>query len=64
MSLLQELDTGTPIRVGAAEVTLTIDGQTAQDNTVTIRDRDSTQQRRIAVGAVGEELRKLLRPGG
>ena len=28
MALLQELDTGTPIRVGAAEVTLTIDGQT------------------------------------
>src|SRR6202034_3372489 len=28
MALLQELDTGTPIRVGAAEVTLTIDGRT------------------------------------
>jgi len=42
---------------------ITIDGQTAQDSTVTIRDRDSTQQRRIAIGAVGDELRKLLRPG-
>ena len=41
----------------------TIDGQTAQDNTVTIRERDSTQQRRIPVAAVAEELRRLLRPG-
>ncbi len=40
---------------------ITIDGQTAQDNTVTIRERDTTQQRRVAIGAVGEELRKLLR---
>src|SRR5271155_4350597 len=30
MALLQELDTGTPIRVSAAEVTLTIDGQTVR----------------------------------
>ena len=30
MALLQELDTGTPIRVGAGEVTLTIDGQTVR----------------------------------
>ncbi len=42
---------------------ITIDGQTAQDNTVTIRERDSTQQRRIPIRAVGDELRKLLRPG-
>jgi glycyl-tRNA synthetase len=42
---------------------ITIDGQTAQDDTVTIRERDTTQQRRIPRGAVGEELRKLLRPG-
>jgi len=41
---------------------ITIDGQTAQDGTVTIRERDSTQQRRIAMQAVGDELRKLLRP--
>src|SRR5579872_1853591 len=27
MALIQELDTGTPIRIGGAEVTLTIDGQ-------------------------------------
>jgi glycyl-tRNA synthetase len=40
----------------------TIDGQTLQDQTVTIRERDTLQQRRIALGAVAEELRKLLRP--
>ena len=42
---------------------ITIDGQTAQDGAVTIRERDSTQQRRIRIRAVGDELRKLLRPG-
>jgi glycyl-tRNA synthetase len=42
---------------------ITIDGQTAQDNTVTIRERDTTQQRRIPIQSVGDELRKLLRPG-
>ncbi len=41
----------------------TIDGQTLQDQTVTIRDRDTTQQRRIPLGAVAEELRNLLRSG-
>jgi glycyl-tRNA synthetase len=40
----------------------TIDGQTLQDQTVTIRDRDTLQQRRIPVAAVAAELRKLLRP--
>jgi glycyl-tRNA synthetase len=49
-------EAGTPFCV-------TIDGQTAQDETVTIRERDSTQQRRVALHAVGDELRKLLRPG-
>jgi glycyl-tRNA synthetase (class II) len=33
-----------------------------QDGTVTIRDRDTTEQRRISIGGVTEELRKLLRP--
>jgi glycyl-tRNA synthetase len=28
---------------------LTVDGQTLQDNTVTVRDRDTTQQDRIAI---------------
>jgi glycyl-tRNA synthetase len=39
----------------------TIDGQTLQDQTVTIRDRDTLQQRRIALNGVAEELRNLLR---
>jgi glycyl-tRNA synthetase len=40
----------------------TIDGDTLKDSTVTIRDRDTLQQRRIKMSAVAEELRKLLRP--
>ncbi len=40
----------------------TIDGQTLQDDTVTIRDRDSTQQTRVKTSAVAEELRRRLRP--
>jgi glycyl-tRNA synthetase len=39
----------------------TIDGQTLQDQTVTIRVRDTTEQRRLPIAAVLEELRKLLR---
>jgi glycyl-tRNA synthetase len=42
---------------------ITIDGQTLQDETVTLRERDTTQQRRVPMQAVAEELRKLLRPG-
>ena len=38
----------------------TIDGQTMQDNTVTIRERDSTQQRRIPIDAVETEIRGAL----
>ena len=41
---------------------VTIDGQTLQDDTVTIRDRDSTQQWRVPLRGVAEELRKRLRP--
>jgi glycyl-tRNA synthetase len=41
---------------------ITIDGQTLQDETVTIRDRDSTAQTRIPIQAVAEELRKRLQP--
>jgi glycyl-tRNA synthetase len=41
----------------------TIDGQTLQDQTVTIRDRDTLAQRRIPLNAVADELRNLLRPG-
>ena len=39
----------------------TIDGQTLQDQTVTIRDRDTLQQRRLPLDGVADELRKLLR---
>jgi glycyl-tRNA synthetase len=41
---------------------LTIDGQTLQDRTVTIRDRDTLEQRRVALDKVADELRRLLRP--
>jgi glycyl-tRNA synthetase len=42
----------------------TIDGQTLQDQTVTLRDRDTTRQTRVPLDTVAEELRKRLRPGG
>lgn len=42
---------------------ITIDGQTLQDNTVTIRNRDTTKQERVPSAAVAEELRKRLKPG-
>lgn len=38
----------------------TIDGDTVKDHTVTIRDRDSLQQRRIHLDTAADELRKLL----
>jgi glycyl-tRNA synthetase len=40
----------------------TIDGQTLQDDTVTMRERDSTQQTRILMRAVAEELRRRVQP--
>jgi len=40
----------------------TIDGQTLQDDTVTMRERDSTQQTRIPMRAVAEELRRRIQP--
>jgi glycyl-tRNA synthetase len=40
----------------------TVDGQTLQDRTVTIRDRDSLRQERIPLDRVAEKLRDLLRP--
>ena len=42
---------------------ITIDGQTLQDNTVTIRDRDTTQQWRVPLAGVADDLRKRLKPG-
>jgi glycyl-tRNA synthetase len=40
---------------------ITVDGQTLQDETVTVRDRDTTEQWRLRMRAVAEELRKRLR---
>jgi glycyl-tRNA synthetase len=40
----------------------TVDGQTLQDQTVTLRERDSAEQRRVPLKGVVEELRKQLRP--
>ena len=39
---------------------ITIDGQTLQDNTVTLRDRDTLQQERIAADRVGSIIRDRL----
>jgi glycyl-tRNA synthetase len=38
----------------------TIDGQTLQDQTVTVRDRDTGSQQRIAIGTVSEYLSEQL----
>jgi glycyl-tRNA synthetase len=42
----------------------TIDGQTLQDQTVTIRFRDTLEQRRLSLKEVPGELRRLLQPAG
>jgi glycyl-tRNA synthetase len=42
---------------------ITIDGDTLKDQTVTIRYRDTLKQDRIALGAVADELHKLLEGG-
>jgi len=39
---------------------ITVDGQTLQDNTVTIRDRDSLEQQRIKVDDCVEEIRHRI----
>ena len=39
---------------------ITIDGQTLQDQTVTIRDRDSLEQWRVKVAEVSSEIRKRI----
>jgi glycyl-tRNA synthetase len=49
-------EAGTPFCV-------TIDGQTLQDETVTIRDRDSLKQWRVPMRGVAEEVRQRLQPG-
>jgi glycyl-tRNA synthetase len=40
----------------------TVDGQTLQDQTVTIRDRDTLKQERIHMDEIADRLRDLLRP--
>jgi glycyl-tRNA synthetase len=42
---------------------LTIDGQTLEDDTITIRDRDTMQQRRISVDEAVAEVQALLAKG-
>jgi glycyl-tRNA synthetase len=39
---------------------VTVDHQTLEDNTVTLRDRDSLDQSRIAIDALGDELERRL----
>jgi glycyl-tRNA synthetase len=39
---------------------ITIDHQTMQDNTVTVRDRDSMQQERIPIERLPDELRRRI----
>ena len=43
---------------------VTIDGDTLKDQSVTIRDRDTAQQRRVPITQVACEIRRALRPGG
>jgi glycyl-tRNA synthetase len=39
---------------------VTIDGQTLEDDTVTLRDRDSLEQVRVSIGQLGDELTSRL----
>ncbi|HET7135981.1 MAG TPA: His/Gly/Thr/Pro-type tRNA ligase C-terminal domain-containing protein, partial [Casimicrobiaceae bacterium] len=39
---------------------LTVDGQTMQDGTVTLRDRDTLQQERIAADRVADLIRERI----
>jgi glycyl-tRNA synthetase len=40
---------------------VTVDHQSLEDRTVTLRDRDSLTQERIAIDALGEEIERRLR---
>ncbi|MGE3804724.1 MAG: glycine--tRNA ligase [Gemmataceae bacterium] len=40
---------------------ITVDGDTLKDDTVTIRDRDSTKQWRVPIGKVADEIRARLK---
>src|SRR5262249_5191941 len=48
-------EAGTPFCV-------TVDGQTLQDQTVTVRDRDTAEQWRVPLAGVADEIRRRLRP--
>jgi glycyl-tRNA synthetase len=39
---------------------ITVDGQTLQDRTVTVRDRDSLQQWRVRIDDCVDEIRKRI----
>jgi len=41
---------------------ITVDGQSTQDQTVTVRDRDTLLQERVAAGRVGEYLAERIAP--
>lgn len=41
---------------------ITVDGETALDDTVTLRDRDSLQQRRVKIADLKEEIERALKP--
>ena len=41
-------------------VCLTIDHQTLEDNTVTLRDRDTLKQNRVQIAEIKQELIKLF----
>jgi pimeloyl-ACP methyl ester carboxylesterase len=49
-----------PPRRDQDAVGVTVDHQTMEDGTVTLRDRDSLEQTRIAAGQVGDELASRL----
>jgi glycyl-tRNA synthetase len=49
-------EAGTPFCV-------TIDGETLTNDSVTIRDRDTLQQRRVPISQVRDEVLKALSPG-
>ncbi len=42
---------------------ITVDSQSLQDDTVTLRDRDSMEQERLPIAGLGHELEKKIRTG-
>jgi glycyl-tRNA synthetase len=39
---------------------VTVDGQSVEDNTVTVRDRDTLEQERVPIAELGKELEQRL----